>query len=115
MVFAGAAPRARRAEARRALEAVGLAERLRHLPPQLSGGEAQRVAVARALVNRPQILLADEPTGNLDSATAREVIGLLTEHVRSRNTTLILVTHDEELARTCTDRVVRLKDGQVDS
>jgi predicted ABC-type transport system involved in lysophospholipase L1 biosynthesis ATPase subunit len=115
MVFAGQAPRARRADARRALEAVGLAQRLRHLPPQLSGGEAQRVAVARALVNRPEILLADEPTGNLDSATAREVIDLLTEHVRSRNTTLILVTHDEELARTCTDRVVRLKDGQVDS
>jgi predicted ABC-type transport system involved in lysophospholipase L1 biosynthesis ATPase subunit len=114
MIFAGMAPRARRAEARRALEAVGLGERLRHLPPQLSGGEAQRVAVARALVNRPDILLADEPTGNLDSATARGVIDLLTEHVRTRNTTLILVTHDEDLARTCTERVIRLKDGQVD-
>jgi predicted ABC-type transport system involved in lysophospholipase L1 biosynthesis ATPase subunit len=112
MVFAGRAPRDRRAEARRALEAVGLGERLGHLPSQLSGGEAQRVAVARALVNHPEILLADEPTGNLDSATAHEVIDLLTEHVRARGTTLLLVTHDEELARTCTDRVIRLKDGQ---
>ena len=111
MIFAGRSPRERRAEARRALEAVGLGERLHHRPAQLSGGEAQRVAVARALVNRPDILLADEPTGNLDSATAREVIDLLTEHVRARGTTLLLVTHDEELARTCTDRVVRLKDG----
>jgi predicted ABC-type transport system involved in lysophospholipase L1 biosynthesis ATPase subunit len=115
MVFAGRAPRERRAEARRALEAVGLGERLHHHPPQLSGGEAQRVAVARALVNRPQILLADEPTGNLDSATAREVVDLLTGHVRSRGTTLLLVTHDEELARSCTDRVIRLKDGRLDA
>jgi predicted ABC-type transport system involved in lysophospholipase L1 biosynthesis ATPase subunit len=113
MVFAGRPPRERRAEARRALEAVGLGERLHHRPAQLSGGEAQRVAVARSLVNRPQILLADEPTGNLDSATAREVIDLLTEHVRARGTTLLLVTHDEELARGCTDRVVRLRDGQI--
>jgi predicted ABC-type transport system involved in lysophospholipase L1 biosynthesis ATPase subunit len=112
MIFAGRAPRDRRAEARRALEAVGLGQRVGHLPSQLSGGEAQRVAVARALVNHPEILLADEPTGNLDSATAHEVIDLLTEHVRARGTTLLLVTHDEELARICTDRVVRLKDGQ---
>ncbi len=113
MVFAGRPPRERRAEARRALEAVGLGERLHHRPTQLSGGEAQRVAVARALVNRPRILLADEPTGNLDSATAREVIDLITDHVRTRGTTLLLVTHDEELAAGCTDRVVRLRDGQV--
>jgi predicted ABC-type transport system involved in lysophospholipase L1 biosynthesis ATPase subunit len=113
MIFAGRPPRERRAEARRALEAVGLGERLHHRPAQLSGGEAQRVAVARALVNRPDVLLADEPTGNLDSATAREVIDRLTEHVRARGTTLLLVTHDEELAKGCTDRVVRLKDGQL--
>jgi ABC-type lipoprotein export system ATPase subunit len=113
MIFAGRTPGVRRAEARRALEAVGLGERLRHRPSQLSGGEAQRVAVARALVNRPSILLADEPTGNLDSATAREVIDVVTEHVRARSTTFILVTHDEELARTCTDRVIRLKDGEL--
>jgi ABC-type lipoprotein export system ATPase subunit len=113
MVFAGRPPRERRATARQALEAVGLGERLHHRPSQLSGGEAQRVAVARSLVNRPHILLADEPTGNLDSATAREVIDLLTEHVRARGTTLLLVTHDEELARGHTDRVVRLRDGQI--
>jgi predicted ABC-type transport system involved in lysophospholipase L1 biosynthesis ATPase subunit len=113
MIFAGRPPRERRAEARRALEAVGLGARLYHRPAQLSGGEAQRVAVARALVNRPEILLADEPTGNLDSATAREVIDLVTDYVRARGTTLLLVTHDEELARGCTDRVVRLKDGRL--
>jgi predicted ABC-type transport system involved in lysophospholipase L1 biosynthesis ATPase subunit len=113
MVFAGVSPRARRAEARRALVAVGLGERLEHRPAQLSGGESQRVAVARALVNRPQVLLADEPTGNLDSATARDVVTLIREHVASHGTTLILVTHDEELAASCTDRVLRLKDGQL--
>jgi predicted ABC-type transport system involved in lysophospholipase L1 biosynthesis ATPase subunit len=113
MVFAGRSPRARRAEAARALESVGLGARLRHRPAQLSGGESQRVAVARALVNRPEILLADEPTGNLDSATAREVIELIVRHVESHGTTLILVTHDEELAATCTNRVLRLKDGQL--
>jgi ABC-type lipoprotein export system ATPase subunit len=113
MIFAGRPPRERRAEARRALEVVGLAGRLHHRPDELSGGEAQRVAVARALVNNPDVVLADEPTGNLDSATAREVIDLLSEHVRARGTTLLLVTHDEEMARSCTDRVVRLKDGRL--
>jgi predicted ABC-type transport system involved in lysophospholipase L1 biosynthesis ATPase subunit len=113
MVFAGIPSRERRAEARRALGAVGLADRLEHRPAQLSGGESQRVAVARALVNRPQILLADEPTGNLDSATARDVVSLIREHVERHATTLVLVTHDEELAASCTDRVLRLKDGEL--
>jgi predicted ABC-type transport system involved in lysophospholipase L1 biosynthesis ATPase subunit len=113
MIFAGRPPRQRRSEARLALEAVGLGTRLHHRPAQLSGGETQRVAIARALVNHPQILLADEPTGNLDSATAGEVIGLILEHVRARGATLILVTHDEELAQACTSRVLRLKDGQL--
>jgi putative ABC transport system ATP-binding protein len=111
MIFAGRPPRQRHAEARSALEAVGLGERLQHRPAQLSGGEAQRVAFARALVNQPAILLADEPTGNLDSATAREIMDLLMQHVRARGTTLLLVTHDEDLAQSCTDRVLRLKDG----
>ncbi len=113
MIFAGRPPRQRREVARKALEAVGLAARLHHRPAQLSGGENQRVAVARSMVNRPQILLADEPTGNLDSSTAREVMALILEHLQSCAATLILVTHDEELARSCTDRVLRLKDGQV--
>jgi predicted ABC-type transport system involved in lysophospholipase L1 biosynthesis ATPase subunit len=113
MVFAGLPPQQRRAEARRALEAVGLGARIHHRPSQLSGGENQRVAVARALVNRPEIVLADEPTGNLDSATAREVMALILDHVRVHEATLILVTHDEELAAACTNRVLRLKDGQL--
>jgi predicted ABC-type transport system involved in lysophospholipase L1 biosynthesis ATPase subunit len=113
LVFAGLPPRQRRERARRALEAVGLGERLHHRPAQLSGGESQRVAVARALVNAPPVLLADEPTGNLDSATAAEVVALLDAHVREHGTTLLLVTHDEDLARSCTDRVLRLHDGRL--
>ncbi len=113
MVFAGRPKRERRAAAREALGAVGLGERAGHRPNQLSGGERQRVAIARALVNRPEVLLADEPTGNLDSATAREVLGLLLDHIARNGTTLILVTHDEDLARVAADRVVRLKDGRI--
>jgi predicted ABC-type transport system involved in lysophospholipase L1 biosynthesis ATPase subunit len=113
MVFAGVPRRQRRAEARQALTAVGLAARMNHLPAQLSGGESQRVAVARCLVNRPEVLLADEPTGNLDSATAGEVVALILGHVQKSGATLVLVTHDEDLAGVCTDRVLRLKDGQL--
>jgi ABC-type lipoprotein export system ATPase subunit len=113
MVFAGRPPRERHDAARRALEAVGLGARLRHRPDELSGGERQRVAVARALVNHPRVVLADEPTGNLDSATAREVMDLILDHVRQNAATLVLVTHDAELAASCTDRVVRLVDGRI--
>jgi predicted ABC-type transport system involved in lysophospholipase L1 biosynthesis ATPase subunit len=113
MVFAGRSPRVRRAAAREALEGVGLGERLNHRPDQLSGGERQRVAVARALVNRPRVVLADEPTGNLDSQTARQVMDLILDHVREHSATLVLVTHDEELAADCTDRIVRLVDGRI--
>jgi ABC-type lipoprotein export system ATPase subunit len=112
MIFAGVPPRQRRDEAKRALEAVGLGARLDHRPAQLSGGESQRVAVARALVNRPQVLLADEPTGNLDTATAGQVLDLIREYVERHGTTLILVTHDEDLASGYIDRVLRLKDGR---
>lgn len=113
MIFAGRSPRDRRALAREALESVGLGQRLHHRPTELSGGENQRVAVARALVNRPEIVLADEPTGNLDSATAHEVMGLLRDHIQRRSATLVLVTHDEDLAGAYTDRVLRLKDGRL--
>jgi predicted ABC-type transport system involved in lysophospholipase L1 biosynthesis ATPase subunit len=113
MIFAGRSRTERRAEARRALEAVGLGARLEHRPAEMSGGENQRVAIARALANLPRVLLADEPTGNLDSGTARDVVQLIDEHVSRHHATLILVTHDEDLAAECTDRVLRLKDGQL--
>jgi predicted ABC-type transport system involved in lysophospholipase L1 biosynthesis ATPase subunit len=113
LIFAGVPRSERRKAARHALEAVGLGERLLHYPAQLSGGERQRVAIARALVNEPALLLADEPTGNLDTATAAAVIDLLTDHLRRNGTTLVLVTHDEELARRHTERILRLRDGQL--
>jgi len=113
MIFAGRSPRDRKAAARKALESVGLGARLGHRPGQMSGGESQRVAIARALVNRPRIILADEPTGNLDSHTARQVMRLILDHVREHAATLVLVTHDEDLAAACTDRVVRLSDGRI--
>jgi ABC-type lipoprotein export system ATPase subunit len=113
MIFTGQAPRERRSQAEQALRSVGLGERLHHRPAEMSGGENQRVAVARALVNRPQIILADEPTGNLDSDTAREVMSLILDHVHAHEATLVLVTHDEDLAAASTTRILRLKDGRL--
>jgi len=101
------------ARARLVLGRVGLADRLGHYPRQLSGGEQQRVAVARAFVTEPKILFADEPTGNLDSATGEQVIELLFEMNRERGTTLMLVTHDEALASRC-GRRIRISGGELD-
>ena len=98
--------------ARQLLTEVGLADRQHHYPSQLSGGEQQRVAIARALANDPPILLADEPTGNLDTATGRQIIDLLMEINRLRGTTLVLVTHDAELAALA-DVTIALRDGRV--
>jgi putative ABC transport system ATP-binding protein len=95
-----------------ALERVGLGHRLGHYPAQLSGGEQQRVAVARAFVGRPKLLLADEPTGNLDGATGKQVMDLLFDLARAERATLILITHDMALAERC-DRILRIADGLV--
>ena len=111
MMFAAESRRARRRQASATLEAVGLSHRLRHRPAELSGGERQRVAVARALVNHPRLLLADEPTGNLDSATGREVMEEILRQVKARGAALVLVTHDEELAKRSSDRVLHMQDG----
>ena len=102
----------RRARTAELLERVGLVARARHLPSQLSGGEQQRVAIARALANHPDVVLADEPTGNLDTATGHQVIDLLLDVNRRRKTTVVLVTHDPELAQRA-DTTITLRDGRV--
>ena len=99
-------------EASRLLEAVGLARRADHLPSQLSGGEQQRVAIARALANEPRVLLADEPTGNLDSETGGEIVELLRSFTQERSQTVVLVTHDPGIAAQA-PRVVRMRDGRT--
>jgi len=110
LVYAGARDRSKKAT--EALEAVGLGDRIHHRPNELSGGEQQRVAIARALVNDPAIILADEPTGNLDSKTGLEIISIFQRLHRERGITVIYVTHDAEIA-DFTERIIRLRDGQI--
>ena len=113
LVYAGISKEKRQERAKAALENVGLGNRIDHKPNELSGGQRQRVAVARALINDPSIILADEPTGNLDTKTSIEIMGLI-ENIHAKGNTIILVTHEEDIALHA-HRIVRLKDGLVES
>ncbi len=115
LTFQGVFGRRRHEMAREAICRVGLQQRAHHRPSQLSGGEQQRVALARAIVHRPPLLLADEPTGNLDRANAENVMGLIREIHEETGTTVVIVTHNEDMARQVTDRIVRLTDGRITS
>ncbi len=114
LVYRGVSAGERAKRALEALESVGLADRLHHTPNQLSGGQQQRVAIARALVTEPPLLLADEPTGNLDTRTSYEVLGLLQELNRKNKITIVLVTHEPDIA-ACASRVINMRDGRVRS
>jgi putative ABC transport system ATP-binding protein len=114
LAFGGLAGRDREKRAGELLERVGLGARRGHRPSELSGGEQQRVAIARALANRPRALLADEPTGNLDSTRAGELLSLLREMVAADKLTVLMVTHDRDLAARFADRTIQMKDGRVE-
>lgn len=113
LAFGGMKRRDRKPKAEEFLSSVGLEHRLDHKPGELSGGEAQRVSIARALANEPDILLADEPTGNLDSKTSLEIIQLLEKLNRKQHVTILMVTHDEELAKSVSHRIFHLFDGKI--
>ena len=113
LTFAGVQRRKRKPRAKELLEQVGLGERINHFPSELSGGEAQRVAIARSLANEPQMILADEPTGNLDSSTAGEIIDLLVSLNKEKGLTILMVTHDKETAEAVSDKLITLKDGSI--
>jgi putative ABC transport system ATP-binding protein len=113
LAFGGIRGVQRRKRAAELLGRVGLSDRLTHRPSELSGGEQQRVAIARALANNPKVLLADEPTGNVDSKRAHELLALLREMVTRDLLTILMVTHDHELATSFADRIIMMKDGQI--
>lgn len=113
LIYAGTSKKDRDTRAAKALENVGLGNRMDHKPNELSGGQRQRVAVARALINNPSIILADEPTGNLDTKTSVEIMGLL-EEIHSKGNTIILVTHEEDIAQHA-HRIVRMRDGLIEN
>ena len=113
LIYAGVSPEERRERARQALEDVGLGDRIDHKPGELSGGQIQRVAIARALINQPSIILADEPTGNLDTATSHDIMEIFSKLSDAGNT-IILITHEEDIARY-TRRIIRLRDGKIES
>ncbi len=114
LIYAGLKARDRKAKAERALQAVGLGDRMGHKPAELSGGQRQRVAIARALVTEPSIILADEPTGNLDSTTSEEIMRVFEELHRTRGQTIVMVTHEADIAHHA-ERVVTLHDGLISS
>ena len=113
LIYSGVPRHIREKKAREALESVGLGERMEHKPAELSGGQRQRVAVARALINNPSIILADEPTGNLDTKTSIEIMRLF-EEIYKKGNTVILVTHEEDIAQHAR-RIIRLRDGVIES
>lgn len=113
MVYQDIPGKLREKRAKVLLEMLGLGERASHKPPELSGGQRQRVAIARALANEPEIILADEPTGNLDSKTGREIMQIF-DKLHTEGKTILMVTHDADLARNC-DRIIRLKDGMIEN
>ncbi|KAA6232342.1 ABC transporter ATP-binding protein [Chlorobium phaeovibrioides] len=113
LIYAGVNPREREERATEALNRVGLGDRITHKPTELSGGQIQRVAIARALINNPSIILADEPTGNLDTATSQDIMEIFSDLSKAGNT-IILITHEEDIA-LYTRRIIRLRDGRIES
>ncbi len=115
LAFGGVLRKSRKPKSNDLLKLVGLSGRINHKLNELSGGEAQRVAIARALANNPEIILADEPTGNLDSTTSEEIIEILRNLNKKNGKTIIMVTHDMEIANKVSDKIIRLKDGMIEN